>query len=59
MAKKQYTQPREPSYDINLSELQDVMANIYDVGYGETISIKINGEYYNLHDDRPKKIKKV
>ena len=36
------------SYTIPLQEVEQTLKRVIDCGYGETIQIIINGEYYDL-----------
>ena len=38
------------NYNIKLNEIEKELRKVINLGYGETIEIKINGEYYNLID---------
>jgi nitrite reductase/ring-hydroxylating ferredoxin subunit len=36
---------------IKLSELEQDIKKVFSVGYGEIISLVINGEYYTIEND--------
>jgi hypothetical protein len=36
---------------IKLSELQEKLKEVFKLGYGSTIELKINGEYYEVLKD--------
>ena len=36
------------NYNIKINEVEKELKKVIALGYGETIEIKINGEYYNL-----------
>ena len=35
---------------IKLSEIEDMLKEVFKEGYGHTITLKINGEYYEIID---------
>ena len=45
-------------YKIKLSEINKKLKKVYDLGYGDTIHLTINGESYEIVDDTVKKYEK-
>ena len=45
-------------YTIKLSEINKKLKEVYDLGYGDTIHLTINGEPYEIVNDSIKKYKK-
>ena len=39
------------NYDIKLSELEKKLREVYKLGYGDTIELRINGELYSIIND--------